>query len=109
MGHDTTDENQLNAAGRQLFGGLWQGVFAADELPPRNGYSIQNTMPRSTRTVGHWLARANDAVYDSYGRKQYGDFSGDAEQKLDENCCGQMCLAWLCVYKDLGQRAARLI
>ena len=57
----------------------------------------------------HWLARADGLIYDSYGRRKYGDFSGDAEQKKDETCCGQMCLAWLCVHKEMGAGAARLI
>ena len=95
MGDQTTDENQLNKMGGELFGSLWNGVYAGNERPPTTGYSIQNTMPRSTTDVGHWLARADDTVYDSYGRARFGDMSGDAEQRLDETCCGQMCLAWL--------------
>ena len=107
-GEETTDENELNMAGLAMFPREWAGVFAADETPPKRGYCVQNTAPRASGGV-HWRARANGLIYDSYGRRKYGDFSGDAEQKKDETCCGQMCLAWLCVHKELGARAARLI
>ena len=108
MGEQTTDENQLNMAGLALFPREWTGVFAADETPPKRGYCIQNTAPRASGGV-HWLARADGLVFDSFGRPKYGDFSGDAEQKKTQKCCGQMCLAWLCVHKELGAKAARRI
>ena len=73
------------------------------------GFSIQSTMPRGINVAGHWSARADGTVYDSYGRKKYGGMSGDAEQGLGETCCGQMSLAWLCVYRDCGAVAARMI
>ena len=63
-------------------------MFAADETPPKRGYYVQNKAPRASGGV-HWLARADGLIYDSYGRRKYGDFSGDAEQKRDENCCGK--------------------
>ena len=69
LGDQTTDENQLNEAGLAIFGSDWMGVYASNEIPPSVGYSIQNTRPRTTRDVGHWLARANDLCYDSFGRK----------------------------------------
>ena len=83
MGEETTDEIELNMAGLAMFPCEWAGVFAADETPPKRGYCIQNTAARSSGSV-HWLARANGLVYDSYGRRKYGDLSGDAEQKRDE-------------------------
>ena len=108
MGEETTDEIELNMAGLAMFPREWAGVFAADETPPKRGYCIQNTAARSSGGV-HWLARADGLVYDSYGRRKYGDLSGDAEQKRDETCCGQTFLAWLCVHKEMGAGAARLV
>jgi len=108
MGEETTDEIELNMAGLAMFPREWAGVIAADETPPKRGYCVQNTAPRLSAGV-HWPARADGLIYDSYGRRKYGDFSGDAEQKRNVTCCGQMCLAWLCVHKELGAGAARLI
>ena len=108
MGEQTTDENELNMAGLAMFPHEWTGVFAGDETPPKRGYCIQNTAPRASGGV-HWLARADGLVFDSFGRPKYGDSSGDAEQKKNQKCCGQMCLAWFCVHKELGAEAALLI
>ena len=55
------------------FGLYWTGVYDSDEIPPSVGYSIQITRPRTTRGVGHWLARANDVCYSSFGRVEYLD------------------------------------
>ena len=92
MGEETTDQNELSMAGLAMFPREWAGVFAADETPPKRGACVQNTAPRASGGV-HWLVRADGLIYDSYGRRKYGDLSGDAEQKRDETCCGQMCLA----------------
>ena len=73
MGEETTDENELSMAGLAMFPREWAGVFAADETPPKRGYCVQNTAPRASGGV-HWLARANGLVYDSYGRRKYGDY-----------------------------------
>jgi len=108
MGVETTDEIELNIAGLAVFPREWTGVLAADETPPKRGACVQNTAPRASGGV-HWLVRADGLIYDSYGRRKYGDLSGDAEQKRDENCCGQMCLAWLCVHKEMSAGAARLV
>ena len=75
LGDQTTDENELNEAGLAIFAPDWMGVYASNEVPPPVGYSIQNTRPRTTRDVGHWLARANDLCYVSFGRVKYGDNS----------------------------------
>ena len=109
MGVETTDEIELNIAGLAMFTREWAGVFAAaDETPPKRGYCVQNTVPRASGGV-HWLARVGGLLYDSYGQRKYGDLSGDAEQNRNEKCCGQMCLAWLCVHKEMGAGAAWLV
>jgi len=97
LGDTSTSEDELRRAGRALFGDKFVGVFAADECCSEAGYSIVNTKAR--RTGGeHWLAFANGLMYDSFGRDQ----SGDAEQHVVQKDCGQRCLAWLCVYDELG-------
>ena len=97
LGDTTTSEGELRRAGKALFGEKFNGVFAADERFPEAGFSIVNTKAR--RTGGeHWLAYANGNMYDSFGRDQ----SGDAEQHVVQKDCGQRCLAWLCVYDELG-------
>ncbi len=108
MGDQRTTQRQLDEASCIIFGKLFKGVFAFDEDRPKSGYVIVNTGTR-TSSGEHWLARANGAWYDSFGRKQYGDLSGDAEQDVDEYDCGQRCLAWLCVYHTHGARLAKLI
>ena len=48
--------------------------------------------------------------YDSYGRPIYSEMTEpDAEQGKGENNCGQRSLAWLMVYKMLGESGARAI
>ena len=104
LGDTTTGEHELRRAGRALFGQAFNGVFAADERFPEAGYSIVNTKAR--RTGGeHWLAIANGLMYDSFGR----DASGDAEQHIAQKDCGQRCLAWLCVYDELGAAIAATV
>lgn len=105
LGSTTTREDELRRAGRALFGQKFNGVFAADErFPESTGYSIVNTKAR--RTGGeHWLAFANGLMYDSFGR----DKSGDAEQHVAQKDCGQRCLAWLCVYDELGPESAAAV
>ena len=110
MGDETTDENELNMAGLAMFPREWAGVFAADETPSKRGYCVQNTAPRSSGGV-HWLARADGLVYElRFVRSaEVRRFLGRCGTKKNETCCGQMCLAWLCVHKEMGAGAARLV
>ena len=107
LGDQRTTEHQLNDAGSVLFGPKWGGVFAHDEPHPTT-YCLVNT---GTRASGgsHWLAHAHGVWYDSFGRDEYGDKSGDAEQRKDEYDCGQRSLAWLCVVETSGVATAKLI
>ena len=90
MGEATTDQNELNMAGLAVFPREWAGVFATDETPPKRGYCIQNTAPRSSGGV-HWLARADGLVFDSFGRRKYGDLSGDAGSKRETKTASGKC------------------
>lgn len=108
--------------------GRWRGVFALNE-PWRNshGYSIINLEPRH-KSGEHWIAKANDLIYDSFGRNgivetrekenqigggddkrslHYTD--SDVEQRKREDNCGQRCIAWLMVYERFGREGAQLV
>jgi hypothetical protein len=124
MGHtNTTGEDELKTVGEALFGDLFRGVYAADELTvPRmllkNQCCIVNLDERES-SGSHWIALAQDGgdllVYDSFGRSiaiANGDVihtENDPEQKMTEMNCGQRCLAWLCVYHRFGGDAALLV
>lgn len=104
----TTAESELNKLGRQLFKKKFKGVFAGDDNLPKEGMYIFNTASRASGGE-HWLAHAGGLVYDSFGRRKYGDLTGDAEQEDAETNCGQRCLAWLMAYHLLGKDQAKLI
>ena len=82
-------------------------MFAHDEPHPTS-YCIVNV---GTRKSGgsHWLAHAHGTWYDSFGRAEFGDESGDAEQRKYEVDCGQRSLAWLCHVDVHGVDSAKLI
>lgn len=104
----------------------WRGVFALNE-PWRqlSGYGIVNLEPRGM-SGEHWVAFADDLLYDSYGRtgvverreKMYLP-SGrgarltytdpDPEQEKREDNCGQRCIAWLMTYEKFGPEGAKMI
>lgn len=116
---------QLDYTGRQMLGNKWGGVYPSDAIPPpqiEKPYIIVN-LDKRNEPGSHWVAIAYDKgtnyVYDSFGRKttkilpalkQRGGFikeaDRDPEQSVDEDNCGQRCLAWLKVFNDLGKRAA---
>ena len=115
-----TYEDQLMRRGKELFGSKFRGVFAADEMTvPRmllpNQCCICNLDPRSSGG-SHWIAlvqgKTDLLVNDSFGRNvaDKGQHTeSDPEQMIVEMNCGQRCLAWLCVYYNLGEAAALLI
>ena len=121
MGSEMTYEDELNNAGKSLLGDKFRGVYAANELTvPRmlldKQCCICNLDPRPSGG-SHWVALAEDGddllVYDSFGRVvAEGDVlhtENDAEQHVSEMNCGQRCLAFLCVFQQLGGDAALLV
>ena len=121
MGSNTTGEDELKAVWESLFGDLFRGVFAADELTvPRmllkSQCCVVNLDERES-SGSHWIALAQDGgdllVYDSFGRSVVtGDVihtESDPEQTMSEMNCGQRCLAWLCVFQQFGGAAALLV
>ena len=117
IGHSgVTGEDELSMLGRRLFGPRFIGVFAIDELPSTRagggGMLICNLDTRE-QPGSHWVAIADDWMYDSFGRSL--GFSGmhnpedDSEQDVREENCGQRSLAWLCVYYVYGPKGAKFI
>lgn len=115
IGHDgTTSRDELNAVGTEMLGKRFCGTFALSEDVPigrQAPYAILNT---DDAPGEHWVAVAlsstgKPVVYDSFGRSELGDHTGDAEQHMVEKNCGQRCLAWLVLAEQRGLRAARKI
>ena len=112
--NDVTYNTTLTKLGKQLFGPIFLGAVAHDKQPTTTAgrYAIVN-LDTSGMSGSHWVALADNIVYDSFGRLL--DFDGyletekDAEQAISENNCGQRCLAWLCVFHTLGREAALTI
>ncbi len=118
IGHkNSTTGLELQRAGRDLLGALFQGVFTSDDttLPSsKQPVQIRNS-DRNGQPGSHWVAFARakngDLIhYDSFGRKWEGhasrgaidvptiDTDPDAEQRDEEENCGQRVLAWCCLY-----------
>lgn len=115
IGNDQETYNtELHTLCKYLFGDLFLGVFAHDEIPQSTAsqYCIVN-LDNHDQPGSHWVAIADNMVYDSFGRKldfkNYIMTDDDAEQKDTENNCGQRSVSWLCVYHSMGPIAAMQI
>jgi hypothetical protein len=134
IGSEVTKTNTLTRVGQRVFGPSFIGVYARDTFPFQNlspgDKGIINT-DRSDQEGTHWVAIARGItepdkvyVYDTFGRKglipaqsvqplppgtHLSPTDDDAEQKDSEDNCGARCLAWLCVYEELGEFFADLI
>lgn len=119
MGNDITYSFQLNQKGKQLFGGLFSGVYAYDTIPTlQNNHCCLFNLDKSNQPGTHWCSLyksgSTNYVYDSFGRKVlkglgYVNSDLDAEQGVKENNCGQRSLAWLVVVYALGINKAKKI
>lgn len=126
LGKTETDNFQLEQTGKELFGDDWRGVYAADDLPPQEGYSYCWIVNVDDRKDGgsHWLGcytqtpRSTPLVFDSFARdlKQLmgPDFFGvptedDVDQKITETDCGQRSLAFLMICHKHGEQAGRYV
>lgn len=127
MGNRGTSDRELDTHVRAFLKkpALWRGVFALNE-PWRNigGCRIVNLEPRGQRGE-HWVALADNLVYDSFGRTKVLELrehklgpvpssdltytEDDAEQTKREDNCGQRCIAWLMTYEKYGPVGAREI
>ena len=133
IGHKkTTDNFELDKAGKNFIGKNFIGVFSQDNIPiktiKRNKYFIFNT-DTSDLEGTHWCAGYFSSkgvfyIYDTYGRntdkilpiltKQILGFGGsyvesdkDPEQiGTKSSHCGQSSISWLMCVKQLGIRNA---
>jgi hypothetical protein len=103
------------------------GVFAADRFPSqaRSGDVWIANLDTHDKPGSHWvgvLQRKDDLlIYDSFGRSNGTIFKGhgrlsamkstdrDAEQKVEQNDCGQRSLAWILLVSYFGQKYGKYI
>ena len=130
VGRDETSDTQLRGIGNELLGRRFIGVYPQDKIPlGRTGLIIANTDTSNGPGV-HWVAMVLTPktiyVFDSFARatkqlmkilsknakhkqiKIVDSDRSDAEQRDESSLsvCGQLCLAWLCVVKQVGVRSA---
>ena len=128
MGREATSDTQLRVIGNEVLGRRFIGVYPQDEIPlGRTGLIIASTDTSNGPGV-HWVAMVLTPktiyVFDSFARstkqllkvlsknakhkqiKIVDSDRSDAEQRDESALCGQLCLAWLCVVKQLGVRSA---
>jgi len=120
VGHSgETKESELERLGKYLFGDVFLGVFAKDEisglkLKPGQMY-IVNTLPRSTGGE-HWMgvygSTQGDLLFDSFARDKtiFPGWRGlrtepDVDQLIQQKDCGQRTLAFLATAFVLGDLA----
>jgi hypothetical protein len=119
VGTAETSTGELNKLGHRLMPGFYKGTFARGSAPANDGTRHlliinQSTGPPGTHWVGCYREPGHeDLIFDTYGRGNMGLFSGrgtdtDVEQHIDDDWCGQGCLAWGLVCKHLGQRAIEI-
>jgi hypothetical protein len=127
IGHaDTTNSQELDRVGRDLFKTKWLGVVPRDRIPPRkkDSYLICNLDDSGKQTIFHWVCRYvtkegkalwHDPLGES-GAEQASElvkqvralwtdddnFDDPSHQEDTEDNCGQRCLAALRVAKEMG-------
>ena len=127
IGRQQTTSDTLLSFGSRLFGDAFLGVFAVnDHLPAiRSETSLIMNLDERGEPGSHWIAlfwRESGRpalLYDSFGRNlnlskteeklKFTRTDDDPEQRVEENNCGQRCLAFLYVAHKLGWAAAESI
>lgn len=126
LGNGTTNSEQLNKVGKQLFKDKYLGTFASDQIPKftKSGQMAIVNLDNHTQQGSHWIGLYYQdpylGVYDSFGRdtakiiptiynpKIYKivDSEYDPEQSVQEDNCGQRSLSWLYTADKLGLKKA---
>ena len=134
FGHDSfTNLVELNKVGKKLFKKRFKGVYTPVDIKKiynkRHGIGSMYILNDLDFPGRHWtaLAKISDNTYlfyDSFGRsfeKMFRDKATDEmkritintekdqEQKINEELCGQACLAFLTVYYYYGPQAAYFV
>lgn len=128
LGTGTTYSNDLERVGEQMLGRKFGGVYASDvklNLSDNSPYAIIN-LDKSDEPGSHWIAVAKENehlyCYDSFGRQtkhiipsllKHGlkviTVDKDAEQRVEQNDCGQRSISFLLVFENFGSGVAKLI
>lgn len=131
LGNSTTYLGTLEKVGKKLFGIKFKGVFPSDKIPKLNDlspYCILN-LDSSYEGGSHWIAlvklpnEKGALFYDSFGRDykkiipevmlsgngRIKNTEDDAEQEIEQEDCGQRCLAFIMLYDKKGEKMARQI
>ena len=124
LGVSTTTSSQLDKVGRQFLP-QFKGSHAADQIPNLNNQqcTILN-LDKLGSPGSHWIGvfKSNDLyhIYDSFGRStrqiipslddlSVQDADYDAEQDINQNNCGQRCLAWLILASYWNIKTAMMV
>ena len=110
MGHaNMTSREELDSVCSRKFGSRYAGAFAPSEMPVLNKdvcYAIKNTAESPGQ---HWMAVIYDpedpetpVVYDPLGGSKSVKTRADAEQRNEEDNCGQRCIAFLEMVDSMG-------
>ncbi len=122
-----TNNYELNKYCKSLFGRKFSGVYSANTIPIlKRMQSCIINLDNSDKPGSHWIVVCRDNkkclyFYDSFGRKpqnilpnllhRYNSYSinydgKDKEQRKNEENCGANCIAFICVYYELGPNFA---
>ncbi len=128
LGMHALDNFEIDTLCNTLFGIKYRGSYPVDQkFEFKPGYYVINTDLKSGPGV-HWVAMVltakNAFIYDSFARNsnkliahlvrrlklaKYKIINSDRKDKEQGNLqmiCGQLCIAWLAVVKELGVRAS---
>ena len=122
LGKGVTTNHQLDASAESLLpSGKYKGTYSSNQLPTlKSTHSCILNLDNSDQPGSHWVAiyRSGNRLccYDSFGRKakhilpyvkirkglKIIDSDLDAEQSIEQENCGQRCLAFLCMAYEHG-------
>lgn len=128
LGHGITNGQQLNEIGTALFGKLWRGVYASDQIgrPGKEGAYIIN-LDSSDEPGSHWVGlyifkgfngSRRSLVFDSFGRPTaeilpgligYGATDSDKNQRIKQTDCGSRSMAFLILAYVWGYDLAKWV
>lgn len=120
IGNGSTSDVQLMDLCLKLFGQRFKGIYSIDDtFELKHGEMGIFNLDKKNMPGSHWCAVVKDKkyyiIYDSFGRdiklkqKNIINTEDDAEQDINEQNCGQRCVAWLVVVAVKGIKIALTI